>query len=163
MQLWLHCRPLNTKGPTVCYRLFHLSVPLPWDVYDRTKWDPDSQSARLSVCDSDGHPIVVAQPSSISAELSHASVSVTDVQPLPVDDSPTASVGSSVDLHAESLQRSADRAPVPPLSCPMAGQGCGTADAQPQHPLLLGQCLPTNLMFASLRCAMPAPNVSCNA
>ena len=48
MQLWLHCRPLNTKGPTVCYRLFHLSVPLPWDVYDRTISRGSVSSRQLS-------------------------------------------------------------------------------------------------------------------
>ena len=93
------------------------------------RWDPGSQSASLSVCDSDGHPIVVAQPSSISAEPSRTGVSVTDTQPSPMDGSPTVSVGSSVDPHAKSLRCSADRAPVSPLSCSMAGQGCGTADA----------------------------------
>ena len=137
-------------------------VALPPPASLSLRWDPGSQSASLSVCDSDGHPIVVAQPSSISAELSCTGVSVTDVQPSPMDSSPMASVGSSVDPHAESLRCSADHAPVSLLSCSMAGQVCRTADAQPQHPLQLGQCPPTNLMFALLGCAEPAPNASCN-
>ena len=126
-------------------------------------WDPGSQSAHLSVCDSNGHLIVVAWPDSMPAGPLCADVSVTDTQPLPMDsDSPMVSVGSSVNLHAESLQHSTDHAPVTLLSCSTAGQGCRTADAQPQHPLPLSQCLPTNLMFASLQCATPELNASCN-
>ena len=93
-------------------------------------WDPGSQSAHLSVCDSDGHPIVVAWPDSMSAGPLCADVSVADAHPSPMDsDSPMVSVGSSVDLHAESLRRSADHAPVALFSCSTAGQNCGTADA----------------------------------
>ena len=99
----------------------------------------------------------------MSAGLPHADVSVADAQPSPMDsDSPMVPVGSSVDPHAKLLRRSTDRALVTLLSCSTAGQGCGTADAQPQNPLPLSQCLPTNLMFASLQCAMPEPNVPCN-
>ena len=69
-------------------------------------WDPSSQSARLSVCASDGHPIVVAQPNSTSDGPLHANVSVADAQPSPMDgNSPMASVGSSVDPHAEDAPR----------------------------------------------------------
>ena len=45
------------------------------------QWDPGSQSAHLSVCDSNGHLIVVAQPDSISAGPPQAGVSVTKSQP----------------------------------------------------------------------------------
>ena len=92
-----------------------------------------------------------------------ADVLVADAQPSPMDlRGPMASVSSSVDPHAESLRHSADSAPVALLSCSTAGQGCGTADARPQHPLPLGQCPLTNPMFASLQCATPALSVSCN-
>ena len=68
------------------------------------QWDPDSQSAHLSVCDSNGHLIVVAWPSSMSDGPQHADVLVVDAQPSPMDhNGPMASVSSSVDLHAESL------------------------------------------------------------
>ena len=79
------------------------------------QWDPDSQSARLSVCDSDGHPIVVAWPNSMSDGPQRADVLVADAQPSPMDHhGPMASVSSSVDPHAESLRHSADSAPVAP-------------------------------------------------
>ena len=91
------------------------------------------------------------------------SVSVMGEQPLPMDcGSPAAPAISSVDLHAESLRSSTGGASVTPVSCSAIGQGCGTADTRPQHPLLLGQCPPTNLMFALLKCDGPVPHTSCN-
>ena len=146
---------------TVFPSLTHI-VDLPSPASLSLQWDAATQSAHLSVCDSNGHPIIAAQPSSTSAELQHADVSVTGMQPVPMGcDSPMAVASSSVNLHTKSLRCSTSRALVTLLGCSAVGQGCGTTNAQLQYPPLLGQCLPTNLMFALLKCDMPGSHTSC--